>query len=107
MNGHAFLSYYFVYSASAKQIISTCHKTMGWSVLLSTTGRPELLRSKLNEGDNHENRSDRWKRAHRVKARYQVTGARTRSSCRISQFRRQYPHRRGTCRSTESRFRVR
>src|SRR6266403_6162414 len=54
-----------------------------------------------NRGGNHENRSDRRQWTDRVKARYQVARARARSSCRISQFRRQHTHVRGTGRSAE------
>src|SRR6266852_4380512 len=54
-----------------------------------------------NRGGNHENRSDRRQWTDRVKARYQVARARARSSCRISQFRRQHTHGRGTGRSAE------
>src|SRR5260370_38417288 len=80
---------------------------MGWSVLLGTTDKSELLRSKLNGGDNHENRSDRRHWTHRVKARYQVARAWARGDCRISKFRRQLSYRRATTRMAERRIGLR
>jgi uncharacterized membrane protein len=46
---------------------TSCHKTLGCSVLASTTGRCEMRRSTM-KGDNHENRSDRRYRTHWIKA---------------------------------------
>src|SRR5262245_23901830 len=79
----------------------SCHKPAGGAVFASAKDRWLRNASVKNQGDNHENRSDRRQWIHRVKARTQVARARPRSNRSIPQFRRKHPHGRGTGRSVE------